>query len=83
MSASRAYNFDDLLANYARLVIMEALRKSNWNRRKAAEVLGISRRRLLYRLASLHVDLKAIPRDLPGRRRTAPGQKDLRSGGVA
>lgn len=80
MSVSHTYSLDDLLANYERIVIMEALRKCGWNRRKAAEVLKISRRRLLYRLAALHVNLASIPRDLPGRRRGASAREDLRLG---
>lgn len=60
---------DDLLAAYERLVIMETLSRNGWNRRRAADALHVSRRRLMYRLVALHVDLGAIPRDAPGRRR--------------
>ena len=64
------HNLDDLLHAYERVVIMEALRRNDWNRRKAADSLRISRRRLAYRMRSLHFDLAAIPRDVPGRRRS-------------
>ena len=63
------HNLDDLLRAYERVVIMEALRRNDWNRRKAAEALHISKRRLAYRMRSLHFDVAAIPRDAPGRRR--------------
>lgn len=61
-------SLDDLVKAYERVVIMETLRRNDWNRRRAAEALGIPRRRLVYRMAILHFDLGAIPRDLPGRR---------------
>jgi len=57
---------DDLLTAYERLVIMETLSRNSWNRRRAAEALHVSRRRLMYRLKALHVDLGAIPRDKSG-----------------
>ena len=61
-------SLDDLLSAYERVVIMETLRRNRWNRRLAAEALKISERRLHYRLAALHFELGAIPRDRPGRR---------------
>ena len=69
MTSTAVHSLDDLLSAYERIVIMEALRRNSWNRRKAAMALGISRRRLAYRLAALHFDLMAIPRDVPGRRK--------------
>jgi DNA-binding NtrC family response regulator len=60
---------DDLLAAYERVVLMETLRRNGWNRRRAAEALRISRRRLSYRLVALNFDLVAIPHDKRGRRR--------------
>jgi len=66
---------DDLLSAYERVVIMETLRRNQWNRRRAAEALKISPRRLHYRLVALRFELKEIPRDAPGRRRrVAEGQ---------
>ena len=65
---SQGHSLDEMLASYERLVIMETLRRNGWNRRRAADVLKISRRRLTYRMAALHFDLGAIPRDAPGRR---------------
>ena len=59
---------DDLLAAYERVVLMETLRRNNWNRRKAAEALRISQRRLYVRMSALHFDLASIPHDRRGRR---------------
>lgn len=70
MTSTSVHSLDDLLSAYERIVIMEALRRNGWNRRKAAMALGISRRRLAYRLAALHFDLMSIPRDAPGRRKS-------------
>jgi len=61
-------SLDDLLSAYERVVIMETLRRNKWNRRKAAEALKISPRRLHYRLAALHFETLAIPHDARGRR---------------
>lgn len=61
-------NLCDLLKAYERIVIMETLRRNGWNRRKAAAALGVSRRRLTYRMSVLHFDVGAIPHDAPGRR---------------
>jgi len=66
-------SLDDLISAYERVVIMETLRRNRWNRGKAAEALKISERRLFYRMVSLHFDLKAIPRDVPGRRKKDVG----------
>lgn len=66
MTTTKPRTLDDLLTAYERLVIMETLSRNSWNRRKAAEALHVSRRRLMYRLQALHVDLKAIPRDKSG-----------------
>ena len=63
-----ARTLDDLLAAYERVVIMETLKRNGWNRRRAAEALRISQRRLYQRLAVLHFDLAAIPHDKIGRR---------------
>jgi DNA-binding NtrC family response regulator len=64
---------DDLLAAYERVVIMETLKRNQWNRRLAAEALRISKRRLYQRLTVLHFDLEAIPHDARGRKkRPAP-----------
>jgi len=73
MTSTPVHSLDDLLSAYERIVIMEALRRNGWNRRRAADSLGISRRRLAYRLAALHFDLCAIPRDVPGRRKSVAG----------
>ncbi len=59
---------DEMMTSYERLVIMQTLGRNRWNRSKAALALGISRRRLQYRMRALHFDLSAIPRDVPGRR---------------
>ena len=73
---------DDLLAAYERVVIMETLRRNRWNRRLAAEALGLSRRRFAYRLVALRFDLASLPRDLPGRRPGVDreGARDLSCG---
>jgi len=39
-----------VLENVERALIQEALRASSWNRARAAELLGISRETLRYRL---------------------------------
>lgn len=64
---AQGHSLDEMLASYERLVIMETLRRNGWNRRRAAEALKISRRRITYRMAALHFDLDAIPRDPRGR----------------
>ena len=71
MTPPQGHSLDEMLASYERIVIMETLRRNDWNRRRAAEALQISRRRLTYRMAALHFDLGAIPRDAPGRRSNA------------
>ena len=68
ISPPRSPSLDDLLSAYERVVIMETLRRNDWNRRKAAAALKISPRRLHYRLAALHFELRDIPHDRPGRR---------------
>lgn len=68
MSERRSCRLDEMMAAYERLVIMQTLERNRWNRSKAAQALGISRRRLQYRMRALHFDLSAIPRDAPGRR---------------
>jgi DNA-binding NtrC family response regulator len=75
MNPSSGHSLDEMLASYERIVILETLRRNDWNRRRAAEALKISRRRLTYRMAALHFDLGAIPRDLPGRRRRPDASK--------
>jgi DNA-binding NtrC family response regulator len=60
---------DDLLKAYERIVIMETLSRNSWNRRLAADALHVSRRRLMYRLKALHVDLTVIPRAKSGPRK--------------
>ncbi len=42
----RSLNLKDILAETERLVIQQALTQENWNRTRAAQVLGISRRQL-------------------------------------
>jgi DNA-binding NtrC family response regulator len=76
MTPPKGHGLDEMLASYERIVIMEALRRNGWNRRRAAEALRISRRRLTYRMAALHFDLGAIPRDAPGRRPRAGAQEE-------
>ena len=68
-SPAKVHSLDELLGNYERTLIMITLQRNKWNRRLAAEALRISTRRLFYRMRALHFDTKAIPRDLPGRRR--------------
>ena len=70
---AKGRSFDEMIASYERLLIMETLRRNAWNRRKAAIALQISPRRLYKRMAALHFDTSAIPRDAPGRRRREPG----------
>ena len=70
MSQAAVHSLDELMCNYERTVIMITLQRNKWNRRQAAEVLQISKRRLLYRMRALHIDTSAIPRDLHGRRKT-------------
>lgn len=76
MNPSPGHSLDEMLASYERIVILETLRRNDWNRRRAAEALKISRRRLTYRMAALHFDLGAIPRDAPGRRRRSVVPKE-------
>jgi DNA-binding NtrC family response regulator len=62
-------SLDELLAGYERLIIMETLRRNGWNRRRAAEALKVTRRRLQYRMAALKFNVAEIPRDRPGRKK--------------
>lgn len=68
MTTAKSHSLDELLCNYERTLIMITLERNRWNRRQAAEVLQISKRRLLYRMRALHFDTKVIPRDVSGRR---------------
>jgi len=68
MSERKSCRLDEIMTAYERLVIMQTLERNRWNRSRAALALGISRRRLQYRMRALHFDLGAIPRDVPGRR---------------
>lgn len=72
---AKGHSLDDMIASYERLLIMETLRRNDWNRRKAAEALQIPVRRLFKRMAALHFDTRAIPRDAPGRRRRSDSQE--------
>ncbi|MFH1416879.1 MAG: PAS domain S-box protein [Planctomycetota bacterium] len=51
---------DPLLAHYEREAIMRAMRAANWQRNKAAQLMGISRSRLYRRMEALGID----PRNL-------------------
>jgi DNA-binding NtrC family response regulator len=72
---AKGHSLDEMIASYERLLIMETLRRNDWNRRKAAAALQIPVRRLFKRMAALHFDTSAIPRDAPGRRRRSENQE--------
>jgi len=46
----------DILAQTERRVIAEALRRTEWNRTRAAEQLGISRRQLFDKIRQYHLE---------------------------
>lgn len=48
-------NLDEILANYERQVLVAALRRSNGNKTHAADILGISRGTLRYKLKTLGI----------------------------
>jgi two-component system response regulator AtoC len=59
----------DAIREMERSVILEALRNNQWNRRKAAEVLKISYRALIYKIRDAGLT--------PGAGRLAPGDPDV------
>jgi DNA-binding NtrC family response regulator len=50
----------EILAAHERLIIIEALARCGGSRTRAAEALGIKRRRLYRRMDFLKIDLKAV-----------------------
>jgi DNA-binding NtrC family response regulator len=78
---TKGHSLDEMIVSYERLLIMETLRRNDWNRRKAAVALQIPLRRILRRMAALHFDTQAIPRDAPGRRKRPESLQDIESSG--
>jgi DNA-binding NtrC family response regulator len=73
--SAKGHSLDEMIASYERLLIMETLRRNDWNRRKAAVALQIPVRRLFKRMAALHFNTSEIPRDVPGRRKISTSQE--------
>jgi transcriptional regulator with PAS, ATPase and Fis domain len=47
---------DDIVTREEKRVIAEVLQKTNWNRRKAADILEISYRSLLYKIKEYRIN---------------------------
>ncbi|HLG93742.1 MAG TPA: helix-turn-helix domain-containing protein, partial [candidate division Zixibacteria bacterium] len=47
---------DDIVSREEKRVIAEVLQKTNWNRRKAADILEISYRSLLYKIKEYRIN---------------------------
>jgi DNA-binding NtrC family response regulator len=59
--AARAIrSLPEILAVHERLIIVEALARCGGSRTRAAEALGIPRKKLYRRVAALKIDLRAI-----------------------
>lgn len=58
-----------LLGDYERVLIIQALQKCNFSRKGAAEMLGVSKLYLYRRMLLLGMDFKVFPRTTPGRPR--------------
>jgi DNA-binding NtrC family response regulator len=58
-----------LLGDYERLLIVQALQMSNFSRKVAADMLGVSKLYLYRRMTLLKMDFKVFPRTTPGRPR--------------
>jgi DNA-binding NtrC family response regulator len=65
----RPVGLKELLTQTERMVIMETLARNKWNRRRTAQILGISRTNLWERMTRLDIKLSEVPRDRPGRRK--------------
>ena len=51
----------EIVATYERIVIIKAIQSCGGSRTRAAESLGVNRRRLYNRIAALHIDLGQLP----------------------
>lgn len=58
-----------LMADYERLLILKTLARNGFSRTLAAQALGVTRQHLWHRIKLLGIDVKAIPRQHPGRPR--------------
>ncbi len=55
-SSIKSHNLDDLVGNYEKNLILEALKKTNGVKIKAAEYLGVSFRSLRYKIKKYNID---------------------------
>jgi len=55
-SSIKSHNLDDLVENYEKNLILEALKKTNGVKIKAAEYLGVSFRSLRYKIKKYNID---------------------------
>lgn len=65
MTTKPTPSLDDLLVAYEKIVIVETLRRNDWNRSRTAAALKITRRRLYRRLEALNFVLEAAPQGEP------------------
>jgi transcriptional regulator with GAF, ATPase, and Fis domain len=59
-NGTQAKTLDDRLVNIERGIIIEALQRAGGNQVKAAKLLGINRRSLVYRIAKLEIDIATL-----------------------
>jgi predicted transcriptional regulator len=53
-------SLDDVLATFERNIIVQTLKDTHGNQRKAATLLGITRRKIQYKVAKHGIDFRAI-----------------------
>jgi Bacterial regulatory protein, Fis family len=51
---------DDILATFERNIIVQTLKDTHGNQRKAAKLLGITRRKIQYKIVKHGIDFRAI-----------------------
>jgi|GEM_PF-2329219 len=59
----------EIMSDYERVIIIQALQLNGFCRRRAAASLGLSRSGLWRRMRSLRIDSAALPRVRPGPRK--------------
>ena len=59
----------DMLAFHEKILILQTLQRASGNRKRAAEILQVSRVYLWRRMRFLKIDLQLIPRGKPGRKK--------------
>lgn len=66
----------EIMANYERIIIIQALQINDCSRSRTAASLGIDRRHLYRRMAILNIDLKVVTMGRSGRTKDDPYRGD-------